>query len=64
MSEIVNLRRARKEQARRKKSAQAEANRVKHGVPKREHDLAKARTEKAARGVEGHRLIEEHNDDA
>lgn len=56
MNEIVNLRRARKERTRSEKSAQAEANRVKHGVPKRVRDLAKVREEKEKRAVEGHKL--------
>lgn len=56
MSEIVNLRRARKAKARREKETQAEANRVKHGVAKSARDLAKAREEKEKRAVEGHKL--------
>jgi hypothetical protein len=58
MTEIVNLRRVRKRKARNAKEAQAEANRARHGTPKRERDLAKARAEKDARDVEGHKLDE------
>ena len=56
MSEIVNLRRARKAKARRDKDTQAEANRIKHGVAKPVRDLAKAREEKEESAIEGHRL--------
>ena len=59
MAEIVNLRRARKAKGRAEKEREAEANRVKHGVPKPARDLAKARAEKAASVVEAHRLDEE-----
>lgn len=62
MAEIVNLRRVRKTKARKDKDAAAEANRAKHGVAKPVRDLAKARTEKAERDIEGHKLTEEHND--
>jgi len=63
MSEIVNLRRVRNRKARQEKEVQAEANRAEHGTAKRERDLAKARTEKAARDVEGHKLDDETNDE-
>ena len=56
MSEIVNLRRARKAKARHAKEIVAEANRVEHGVSKSAHQKAKAQAETAARRHEGHRL--------
>jgi hypothetical protein len=56
MAEIVNLRRVRKGKARAEKSAQADANRVKHGVAKPVRDLAKARDAKAAHDIEAHKL--------
>ena len=56
MSEIVNLRRARKAKARAAAATQADANRVKHGVPKRVRELAKARDEKQKRVTEAHCL--------
>ncbi|HVP83972.1 MAG TPA: DUF4169 family protein [Rhizomicrobium sp.] len=59
MSEIVNLRRARKEKARAAKSKDADANRAKHGVAKPLRDLAEARTAKAARDLESHKLKDE-----
>jgi hypothetical protein len=58
MAEIVNLRRVKKAKARAEKSAQADANRARHGVAKPVRDLAKARDEKAARDLEKHKLDE------
>lgn len=52
MSEIVNLRRARKAKARAGKEEQASANRAKFGVTKKERELTKARSEKGARDLE------------
>jgi hypothetical protein len=60
MAEIVNLRRARKNRARAEKARNADVNRAKHGVAKSTRDLAKARTEKAERDVEGHKLDDEN----
>ncbi|MBN9534648.1 MAG: DUF4169 family protein [Alphaproteobacteria bacterium] len=59
MSEIVNLRRARKEKARAAKAQQAEANRIRHGTPKNLRDLEKAKAEKAAHGIDAHKLDDE-----
>lgn len=56
MSEIVNLRQARKAKARREKETQAEANRIKHGVAKSVRGLAKAREEKEKRAIAAHEL--------
>jgi hypothetical protein len=56
MAEIVNLKRVKKAKARAEKSAQAEANRARHGTPKAVRDLAKAREEKAAREIDAHKL--------
>jgi len=64
MAEIVNLKRARKQKARKTKEKAAEANRIKHGVAKPARELAKAREEKAVRDIEAHKLTEDHNDDA
>ena len=55
MAEIVNLRRARKAKGKVEKDKIAEANRISHGAPKDVRDLAKARADKAARDLEGHR---------
>jgi hypothetical protein len=56
MGEVVNLRRARKAQARRQDEAQAQDNRVRHGLSKAERSLAEARRAKAAQLLDGHRL--------
>ena len=58
MSEVVNLRRARKAKARMESAAQADANRVKHSVSKVAHDLAKASIDKAQRDLVGRKLDE------
>jgi hypothetical protein len=59
MAEIINLRRARKAKSRKDKAAQAEANRVRHGVAKSVRDLAKARREKDERAADAHKLEKE-----
>ncbi|HEV2562995.1 MAG TPA: DUF4169 family protein [Rhizomicrobium sp.] len=56
MSEIVNLRNARKAKARSEKEKTAAANRAKHGVAKSARVLAEARDEKAKHDLEAHRL--------
>lgn len=55
MAEIVNLRRARKGKARAAKDKAAETSRVTHGTPRHLRDLAKARSEKDKRELEGHK---------
>ena len=59
MTDIINLRRARKNKARAAKAAKADANRVTHGVAKSVRDLAKARQEKARRIADAHKLDEQ-----
>ena len=59
MAEIVNLRRVKKAKARAEKSAQADANRARHGVAKPLRELAKARDEKAMENLEAHKLDSE-----
>lgn len=59
MGEIVNLGRARKAKARTEASAQAAANRTKHGVAKGERDLAKAHAEKLQRDLASRKLDRE-----
>jgi hypothetical protein len=56
VAEIVNLRRARKEKARKEKGAEAEKNRLKHGTPKALRDVTKARSKKAGAELDAHRL--------
>lgn len=59
MAEIVNLRRVKKAKARAEKSAQADANRTKHGVAKPVRELGKARNEKEKKIVDAHKLDSE-----
>jgi Domain of unknown function (DUF4169) len=59
MAEIVNLRRVKKAKARAEKSAEADANRAKHGVAKPLRDLAKARDAKATRDLDARKLESE-----
>jgi Domain of unknown function (DUF4169) len=61
MSDVINLRRARKSKARAEKDRQAQANRTKHGVAKPARDLAKARDNKAARDLDAKRLERDKN---
>lgn len=56
MGEIVNLRRARKEQGRRKREAAAQANRVRCGRTKAERDLAGASAALERAKLDAHRL--------
>jgi hypothetical protein len=56
MGEIVNLRRARKAQMRRKDEEQAQENRVLFGLSKAERQFAETAKTLAERRLEGHRL--------
>jgi hypothetical protein len=62
MTEIVNLRRVRKDKARAEKGKQAEASRLLHGTPKKLRKLAEAQGEKAARELAAHKLEPENPD--
>jgi hypothetical protein len=55
MAEIINLRRARKDKARAEKDKTAQANRVAHGTPKALKKLERAKADKAARRLDGHK---------
>ena len=55
MAEIVNLRQARKQAARTAARDQADANAAKHGRTKVDRQVEKARAEKAARDLDGHK---------
>jgi len=52
---IVNLRQARKRKARDEKAQKGDANAALHGVSKATVDLAKARSEKSDRDLDGHK---------
>jgi hypothetical protein len=56
MGEIANLRRARKAKARQAAEKAADANRTLHGAAKHSRDLAKARSAREKRELEGRRL--------
>jgi hypothetical protein len=56
MGKVVNLRRARKRKAREADEITAAANRNLHGVPKREHLTAKAKTRLEERALDALRL--------
>jgi hypothetical protein len=56
MGDIVNFRRARKAQARRKNEEQAQENRVLFGLSKAERQFAEKAKTLAERRLEGHRL--------
>lgn len=55
MTKPVNLRQYRKRKQREDTARAAEANRVAHGTPKAVSELEKARADKAAKTLEGHR---------
>ena len=63
MAEIVNLRLARKRQARAERESAAAARRAEHGVPKAARALADAGRDKAARDLDGHALGKRTPDD-
>ncbi|GAA0546795.1 hypothetical protein FHS83_000795 [Rhizomicrobium palustre] len=56
MSNIVNLRQARKQKARAEKEVVADANRLKHGIAKSAHKKAKAVAEQEKKRVDAHKL--------
>ena len=62
MAEIVNLTKARKARAKVDKDKTAAANRVLHGTPKAVRNLAEARKDKAEKGLAGHRLEKDADD--
>lgn len=55
MAEIVNLRQAKKQAARKAARAKGDENAAKFGRTRAERELQQARAEKAARDLEGHR---------
>jgi hypothetical protein len=55
MGEVVNLRTAKKRAARKAARSVADANAAKHGRTKAERELQKARAEKIARELDGHK---------
>ena len=55
MAEVVNLRQAKKQAARKAARSVADANAAKHGRTKADRELEKARAQKAAQALDGHK---------
>lgn len=55
MAEVINLRTAKKQAARKAARSTADANAARHGRTKAERDLEKTRADKAARELDGHK---------
>ena len=55
MAEVVNVRSAKKQAARKTARVAADANAAKHGRSKAERAIEKARADKVARDLDGHR---------
>jgi len=56
MTQIINLRRIRKNKRRATKASAAEANRAKHGIAKPVRTQERLAREKTERAIDGHRL--------
>ena len=56
MADLINLRNVRKRAKRLEDDAQAQANRHRHGQPKRLRQLADAQKAKVEKDLEGHRI--------
>lgn len=56
MGDVVNLRRARKDQARRRRETEAQGNRLSFGRTKAERDLTAASAELDRKLLDAHRL--------
>lgn len=57
MTDVVNLRMARKRAQRRQDEQQADAQRLAHGRPKHLRELGAVRREHERRNLEGHKII-------
>jgi uncharacterized protein DUF4169 len=56
MGDLINLRTARKRTQRKREEAQAATNRLAHGQPKQQRELAAAQEAKASHLLDGHRI--------
>ncbi|MBL4927447.1 DUF4169 family protein [Fuscibacter oryzae] len=56
MGEVVNLRSAKKQAARKAARQKGDENAAKFGLTKAEREVQKAQAEKAARDLDGHKL--------
>ena len=64
MSDVVNLRRARKERDRRAKEVAAQASRVAHGRSKAERELTAAQARLGNAKLDGHKRARDADDQA
>ena len=62
MAEIVNLRRARKDKAKRERATEADANRRRFGRTRAEKDADRDAAERTMRALDGKRLEPEKKD--
>jgi hypothetical protein len=62
MADIINLNRARKAKDRAEKNKTAQANRIAHGTPKAVKKLSEAQADKVEKGLSGHRLEKDPDD--
>jgi len=62
MADIVNLRRARKDKARREREAEADANRLRFGRTRAEKDAENVAADRATRLIDGKRLEPDRKD--
>jgi hypothetical protein len=58
----VNLRQWRKRKKREATRAMADARAVRHGLNRAERDLTKARSEKATKELDGHKIVDDDRD--
>ena len=63
-AEIINLRKARKARVRAQAEQQAAENRTRFGRTRGERDLRKAEDELATRLIDGHRVVDPHEDES
>lgn len=62
MADIINLRRARKAKVRANATAEADANRAKHGQTKAEKTARRADEQRAAKTLDAHKLDDKKGD--
>ena len=62
MSNVVNLRMARKQKSRKEREATAEQNRALHSIPKKQRDLKKAQSKLEQARLNGHEIISPESD--
>ena len=58
MAKIINLRRARKAKVRMDRAAEADANRLRHGVSREEREAAGSKRKKDSQDLDRHKIEE------